>query len=231
MTKMRAWKQVLAAAVGAVLVAVPIAAADSAKAAIPDPVEVIRTKDAELQKLLRDKEKKTDRIKALINGIFDFEELGRRALGPAQWGKMAAAQQVRFVKAFREMVENSSVKKLEAYVSDSTRYDKPEGSEEKTNVTAHVFSKGTESVVTYKLLLKQGVWRAWDLVIDDLSTAGNYGDQFRKILEKNTLDGLIAKLEKKANSGTTSKTADNVKAKSEKTSKASVAKKTPSSGS
>jgi len=234
MTKMRAWKWISAAAVGAVLVAAQmVAAADSTKtvAAVSDPVEVIRTKDSELQRLLRDKEKKTDRIKTLINGIFDFEELGRRALGPAQWGKMSAAQQAHFVKAFREMVENSSVKKLEAYVSDSTRYDKPEGGEGKTNVTAHVFSKGAESIVTYKLLLKQGIWKAWDLVIDDLSTAGNYGDQFRKILEKNTVDDLIAKLEKKGNSGPAPKTADNVKSKSEKTSKASAAKKSASPGS
>jgi phospholipid transport system substrate-binding protein len=180
---------------------------------------------------LRDKEasKKTDRIKVLINGIFDFEELGRRALG-ARWAKMPPAQQARFVKAFREMVENSSVKKLEVYASDSTRYDAAETENGKAAVTAHVFSKGTESIVVYKLLLKDGTWKAWDLVIDDLSTAGNYGEQFKKILEKNTMDGLIAKLEKKAKGDAAPKSADNVKSKSEKTSKA-AAKKAPPSGS
>lgn len=198
-----------------------------ASAAVPNPVEVIRAKDVELQKLLREKgpAQKLDRIKALINGIFDFEELGRRALGTT-WGKMTATQQSRFAKAFKTWVENSSVKKLDAYVSDSTRYDAPEIRDGKATVTAHVFSKGTESVVVYKLTLNQGAWKAWDLVIDDLSTAGNYGDQFREILKKNTMDALIAKLEAKAKSGAPTKSADNVKSKSEKSSQA-AAKKSP----
>ena len=195
------------------------------------PVETIRSKDLELQKLLRDKEvsKKTDRIKVLISGIFDFEELGRHALGMTQWEKMTEPQRIRFVNAFRGMVENSSVKKLEAYSSDSTRYDEAETNADKSTVTAHVFSKGTESIVVYKLKIKQGAWKAWDLVIDDLSTAGNYGDQFKTILKKSTVDELIGKLEKKAQESSPAKATDNLKTKSEKTSKAAV-KKTPGSG-
>jgi len=207
------------------------AATDSMAVKAPDPVAVIRAKDVELQKLLRDTtaaKKKTDRLKILISGIFDFEELGRKALGQTTWGKTPPPQQIRFVKAFKEMVENSSVKKLEAYVSDSTRYDAAEKNGAKASVTAHVFSKGAESIVTYKLQYKSDAWKAWDLVIDDLSTAGNYGEQFKKILQKSDMEGLIAKLEAKTKGGAAPKTADNVKAKSEKTSKDAAAKKTGS---
>ncbi len=181
-----------------------------------DPVAVIRNKDQELQKLLRDKNagQKTGQIKTLINGIFDFEELGRRALGNKTWPTLTPAQQPRFVAAFKGMVENSSVKKLEVYQSDSTRYDAAEVNGEKATVTAHVFNKGQESIVAYKLLSKSGTWKAWDLVIDDLSTAGNYGDQFRKILQTSSIEELIAKLEKKA-AGDEVK-ADNLKSNSEK---------------
>src|SRR4051812_43717510 len=89
----------------------------SLAAAASNPVDVIRAKDTELQQLLRQKtsSQKLDRIKVLINGIFDFEELGKRALGTTTWSKMSASQRTRFVKAFREMIENSSVKKLDAY--------------------------------------------------------------------------------------------------------------------
>jgi phospholipid transport system substrate-binding protein len=169
-----------------------------------NPVDIIRAKDKELQQLLRarDVSKQTARVKTLINGIFDFEELGKRALGPATWAKMTPAQKTRFVKAFKSMVENSSVKKLEAYTSDSTRYEPADisgtGNEARATVTAHVFSKGSESIVVYKLWKKQGEWKAWDLVIDDLSTAGNYGDQFRTILKNNSIDNLISRLESKA---------------------------------
>ena len=164
-------------------------ATTAATGAPSDPVQKIRTQDLELQKLLRDKgaAAHTARIKVLINGIFDFEELGRRALGTANWNKMTAAQKPRFVKAFKSMVENSSVKRLEAYTSDSTRYAPADINGDRAVVKARVFSKGTESQVEYKLLLKSGEWRAWDLVIDDLSTAGNYGDQFRPSASAATL--------------------------------------------
>ncbi len=189
-----------------------------------DPVAVIRTKDTELQKLLRERDvsQKTDRVKVLVNGIFDFGELGKRALGPT-WGKMTAAQRTRFARAFQRWVENASVKKLDAYISDSTRYEAPEVDGDRATVTAHVFSKGSESVVVYKLMLEQGSWKAWDLVIDDLSTAGNYGDQFREILKTKTIDQLIAKLEARANADASAKPADDVKSKSEKSSQSAKA--------
>jgi phospholipid transport system substrate-binding protein len=206
------------------MVAAILAAGAMAFAANPgDPVAIIKKKDAELQKMLREKEaagktdaKRTERLKTLINGIFDFEELGKRALGPDTWKTMTPDQQKRFVKAFKDMVENASVKKLEVYQSDSATYEQPEVSDGKANVTAHVWSKGTESVVTYKLLSKDTTWKAWDLVIDDLSTARNYGEQFRKILQTSNVDGLIAKLEKKASESAAAAPADNLKAKSEK---------------
>lgn len=205
-----------AAAPAAATPAAAAATPAAAKTAAPgDPVAIIRKKDAELQKLLREKPANTERIKVLVNGIFDFEELGKKALGPDLWKGMSPDQQKRFVKAFREMVENSSIKKLEAYQSDSTAYDPPELRESKATVTSHVFSKGQESIVVYKLFVKDGEWRAWDLVIDDLSTAGNYGDQFKKILQTSNMDGLIARLEKKA-AGTDGKATESVKAKSEK---------------
>ena len=201
-------------------VAMILAAGAMAFAANPgDPVAIIKKKDAELQKMLRDKEasKKTDRLKVLINGIFDFEELGKRALGPDTWKTMTPDQQKRFVTAFKEWVENASVKKLEVYQSDSSSYEAPEVSDGKANVTAHVWSKGTESVVTYKLLAKDTTWKAWDLIIDDLSTARNYGEQFKTILKNSNMDGLIAKLEKKAADAKGTAPVDNTKVKSEKT--------------
>ncbi|GEM_PF-273845 len=187
----------------------------AASAAPGDPVAIIKKKDAELQKMLRDKDsaKKTDRLKVLINGIFDFEELGKRALGPELWKTMTPAQQNRFVKAFKGMVENASVKKLEVYKSDSTTYDPPEITGGKANVTSHVFTNGTESIVTYKLQVEDATWKAWDLIIDDLSTARNYGEQFRKILQTSNMDGLIAKLEKKSSEVSDGKSADNLKTK------------------
>ena len=43
-----------------------------------------------------------------------------------------------------------------------------------------------------------GKWMAWDLVIDDLSTARNYKDQFSQILKTKSFAELIDIISKKA---------------------------------
>lgn len=185
-----------------------------------DPVTLISSKDKQLQKILKvGRAKKSypiDTIKVLINGIFDFEELAKKSLGKKDWDALSPDKQKRFTKAFKGMVENASVKKLEAYESDSTVYDKPEVEGNSATVTANAFAKGTKTILTYKLHKVGGQWKAWDLVIDDLSTQRNYKEQFRKILETKSMDDLIAILEKKANESSTPQKADSMKAKSEK---------------
>ena len=42
------------------------------------------------------------------------------------------------------------------------------------------------------------VWMAWDLVIDDLSTARNYKEQFSTILKTKTFAELLEIVKKKA---------------------------------
>ncbi len=169
----------------------------------PDPIALIKAKDTELQKLLKIKSKKgekerQEKIKNLINGIFDFETLGKKSLGKKQFEALSPAKQQEFVTAFKNMIETSSLKKLEVYRSDSTNYDSPILKGEKAKVTAHTFLDGQESVLVYKLKLKNGEWKAWDLIIDDLSTYLNYKEQFKRILKTKTIDDLIQILKKKA---------------------------------
>ena len=58
-------------------------------------------------------------------------------------------------------------------------------------VKKHIKSKKT-------LPKKDSSWIAWDLVIDDLSTARQYKESFSKILKTKSPDDLITTLEEKA---------------------------------
>ena len=154
-----------------------------------DPVQLIRKKDNELQGLLKkgkilSSPARKKRTKELINGIFDFQELGQKE----------------FVEAFQSMIEHSSLKKLEVYKSDSTRYSEPEynSKKDRVKITARTYLDGQESVLVYKMHLKDGQWRAWDLVIDDLSTYRNYKEQFKRKLKTKTIDDLIQLLKDKS---------------------------------
>lgn len=167
------------------------------------PLEAIKKNDTELQSLIK-KNKKTPapenitRMKFLINDIFDFSEMGRRALGSSTWKEQSEEKQKEFTAAFKAMVENASVKKLEVYESDKTEYDPADFSGTKAKLTAHVWSKGEESILVYKLKKEGDVWKAWDLVINDLSTMRNYREQFKSILKDKSFDELIKILQDKA---------------------------------
>ena len=170
--------------------------------AADDPVAAIKKKDTELQALLKKASrnaKEMERVKSLLNDSFDFELLAKNSLSAKGGGAQDGASQQKFVAEFQRMVRNSSAKRLELYRADSTVYEpaKMKGDSE-ARVTAHLWNKGKESVLEYKMSLVNGNWKAWDLVIDDLSTARNYKEQFGQILKTKSFAELIDIISKKA---------------------------------
>ena len=165
--------------------------------AADDPVNAVKKKDAELQTLLKKSSrnaKETERVKSLLNDSFDFALLAKKSLSKGDWEK-----QEKFVAEFQRMVRNSSAKRLELYRADSTIYEPAKmKSSDEARVVAHLWNKGKESVLEYKMSLVNGNWKAWDLVIDDLSTARNYKEQFGQILKTKSFAELIDIISKKA---------------------------------
>ena len=76
--------------------------------------------------------------------------------------------------------------------------EKVQAGSDEARVVAHLWNKGKESVLEYKMSLVNGNWKAWDLVIDDLSTARNYKEQFGQILKTKSFAELIDIISKKA---------------------------------
>ena len=166
---------------------IAVACASLVAFAAEDPVTTIKKKDAELQTLLKKSSrnaKETERVKSLLSDSFDFALLAKKTISSSDWKAQDATAQDKFVTEFQRMVRNSSAKRLELYRADSTIYEpaKMKG-ENEARVVAHLWNKGKESVLEYKMSLVDGKWMAWDLVIDDLSTARNYKDQFSQILK------------------------------------------------
>ena len=170
--------------------------------AAEDPVAAIKKKDGELQALLKKSNhtaKEKERVKDLLSESFDFEMLAKKSLSAKDWDAQDAAAQEKFVTEFKRMVRNSSAKRLELYRADSTIYEPAKMKKEgEARVVAHLWNKGKEAVLEYKMSQVNGKWIAWDLVIDDLSTARNYKDQFSQILKTKSFAELIDVISKKA---------------------------------
>lgn len=166
---------------------------------ISDPVEAIRRHDQDLQALLKRSQPATpaqrDTLKRMINEMFSFPELGKRALGKT-WGTLKKPEQDTFVAVFRKAVESSSMKRLENYRADSTKYSVA-GKGDNTVVTAIVWRGGKSSKVVYKLFQQNGSWQAWDLILDDVSSLRTYKDQFTAIIAKEGFPAVVSRLRAK----------------------------------
>lgn len=166
----------------------------------PDPVESVRRHDQELQAFLKryhsSNVAQKDTLKKLVNGMFSFPELGKRALGKT-WSTLKKPEQDTFVAVFKRAVESSSIKRLESYRSDSTHYSASVGAGDKTVVTATVWRGGKSSKVVYKLFQQSGSWQAWDLVLEDVSSLRTYKDQFSSIIAKEGYPGVLNRLRAK----------------------------------
>lgn len=141
-----------------------------------------------------------EKIITVINGVFDFYHMGHQALPTEVWNAADSTLRNIFIFQFKRMIENSSINKLEFYQSDSIFYDLEETDEKSAIVSARLWRKGRYTLLHYKMIKSDKIWKVWDLVIDDLSTVRNYRDQFKIILESKTLKELVTILKRKADS-------------------------------
>ena len=67
--------------------------------------------------------------------------------------------------------------------------------------TRVVGGRGAPIEVEYKLRRSGDEWKVYDVVIDDVSVISNYQSQFRRILQKASLQELIKRLQGKTTGG------------------------------
>ena len=124
---------------------IAIACASLLSFAAEDPVSVVKSKDVELQNIIKKSKrtaKETERVKNLLNDSFDFALLAKKSLAASDWKAQDEASQQKFVAEFQRMVRNSSANRLELYRADSTIYEpaKMKGSDD-ARVVAHLWNK------------------------------------------------------------------------------------------
>ncbi len=165
--------------------------------------DTIRTmlaeRDTEIKTLLGDKDTFTDaqraELKELINGVIDFEEMARDALGP-EWDELTPEQRTEFVKVFSEIVKGQSLADLEIY-----RLKMDIGAIRVDGDSAHVETstvyREKPMSVAYVMGYRNDDWRVDDIVLDGVSTTEGYARSFQTYVRKRGFDALMASLHKK----------------------------------
>ena len=105
---------------------------------------------------------------------------------------MTVPQRQEFVKLFRQILEKAYIDKILAYTDEKIVYDRENMlSGTQAEVQTKVITDTKEIPITYRLLLKDGAWKVYDVVIENVSLVLNYRTQFNDILAKNTPEKLL----------------------------------------
>jgi len=170
------------------------AALDTVKANADKVLDVLR--DPKL-KAPSAKEIKKEKLRVIYVTMFDEVELSRRSLGN-NWNKLNNDQRQEFVKLFEQVLEKAYADKILAYTDEKIEFTKESMiSSNQAEVRTKVITASREVPITYRVISKDGVWRVYDVVIENVSLVQNYRTQFNDILAKNSPEQLLEILRKK----------------------------------
>ena len=116
----------------------------------------------------------------------------------SNWNKLNAAQRQEFVQLYRQVLEKAYIDKILAYTNEKIVFDKESKvSENLSQVPTRVVTSSKEIPITYRMILKDGTWKVYDVVVENVSLVQNYRTQFNDILAKSSPEQMLADLRKK----------------------------------
>ncbi|MGD9080199.1 MAG: ABC transporter substrate-binding protein [Desulfobacterales bacterium] len=141
---------------------------------------------------------KLNEISAIINEVFDWQELSRRTLG-REWKKFTPDQQKEFVSLFEQLLEGIYADRILAYTQEKIEFGKEtELKKGRVEVESYIITTDNKKVpLFYRMTNKSGQWRVYDVVIEGVSMVKNYRGQFRQILSKKKPEDLLQTLREK----------------------------------
>lgn len=154
-------------------------------------IAIVESNPADSQKEIR-----RQKLRELINPRFNFAEMSRRALGTS-WNDITEAEQQDFVTVFSTLLARTYLSKIETVKKGMVEVvsESVEGS--KAIVKTKVESKGDTFPIDYKLLLEEGHWKVYDVIVENIGLVANYRNEFSGIIRKDGFAGLMTKLREK----------------------------------
>jgi len=167
---------------------------DAVQASVNKVLEVLR--DPKL-KAASAKEAKKEKLRSIYDAMFDDVELSKRTL-VRNWNNMTVDQRKEFVLLFRQVLEKAYIDKILDYADEKIVFERETmASKTQAEIHSRIVTASKEIPIAYRVLLKDGVWKIYDVVVENVSLVLNYRTQFNEILAKDTPAQLIETLRKR----------------------------------
>ncbi len=167
----------------------------------PDPVDQLRQSVEAVLQVLQDpqldRDTKADRIEALVRERFDFRAMAQRTLA-ADWRRATPEQRQRFEELFTRLLRNTYVGRIDSYHNEQVEYGRARIDGRFALVDTVVVSGAERIPIQYRMYLRDGRWLVYDVIIEDVSLINTYRSNYRAIIRKEGIEGLLARMAEQA---------------------------------
>jgi len=139
---------------------------------------------------------KLAQLRELSRQLFDGGAMGRRALGDVL-DRQTPEQQASFLRLFDDFMIRAYLQKLLFFRNPRFAYAEPEPRGEETLVRTRIVTRKDDYFVDYLMHQREDRWYASDVIVEGISLTENYGAQFRSMLEHESFDELLERLQLK----------------------------------
>ncbi len=169
------------------------------------PLDTVKSRMDQVFDVLRDpalqgesaNKLKRKKILSILDNIFDYVELSKRTLS-RNWNKLKADQREEFQKLYKALLEKVYMDKILEYTDQEVVFGKERSlGKNKVEVESKIISGSFVTPIHFRMILKNGKWWAYDVVIEGISLVKNYRSQFKRVLKKKSPEGMLEVLRKK----------------------------------
>ena len=169
------------------------------------PTETVKTRvESALQSLSQTSggspesiEQRRVELRRAADSLFDFTEMGRRALG-RHWADRTPAEREEFVKLFTDLIARSYIGKIDHYAGETIAYTAERVDGDEASVQSRVVTaKGSQIPLEYRLHRVNDDWSAYDVFVENVSLVGTYRSQFDRIIRSESFASLLRRLREK----------------------------------
>jgi phospholipid transport system substrate-binding protein len=142
-------------------------------------------------------EQRRTQIRRAADGLFDFAEMSRRALG-RYWAGRSQAERDEFVRLFADLMARAYLGKIDRYAGESITYIAERVDGDLATVDSRVITpKKTEVPIEYRLRRVGDRWAAYDVLIENVSLISTYRSQFDRIIQTSSFAELLKRMRQK----------------------------------
>lgn len=142
----------------------------------------------------------TDRpaeVRRIARELFDYDEMTRRTLS-RHWSQRTADEQAEFVALFSDLLERSYVSRIEAYAGEKITFVGESIDGGFATVRSKVVTqRRSETVLDYRMHVRDGRWQVYDVLIDGVSFVSTYRSQFDRVIQAESYGSLVERLRKR----------------------------------